>query len=399
VASETVRPERLDTEVVPFESATSVYEELAKGERRSLAVVFRYAEAPVREHTIALTAPPSAPSAERALRESVGVGFLGAGNYAQSILLPVLRQQKDTQRLTLVTAGDSSARHTAEKFGFARCGTDPETIFSDPNVDLVFIATRHDSHAELTAKALRAGKAVWLEKPVGLTIEEVEEVVAAANESDGFLVVGYNRRFSPHARAVKEAFADRQGPLAIRYTVAPGPPPRNSWITDPGVGGGRIIGEVCHFVDLCTYLVGGPPQRVSAHALGRDPETDDSVVALLSFPDGSVAAIEYLAHASARLPKERFEASGEGRTADCENFKLTRITGRRNLRTMNQDKGQTAAMAAVLEALRTGQPSPFSLEEIRSVSRTVFAILEAARGGREIELGGVSGARHEGSTR
>jgi predicted dehydrogenase len=270
-------------------------------------------------------------------------------------------------------------------------------VFSDPNVHLVFIATRHDSHAELAARGLRSGKAVWLEKPVGLTVDEVEEVVAAAGKTDGFLTVGYNRRFSPHARAVKEAFAGRQGPLAIRYTVSAGPPPRNSWIIDSSVGGGRIIGELCHFVDLCTYLVGTPPRRISAHALGRDPEADDSIVALLGFQDGSAATIEYLAHASTRLPKERFEASGEGRTASCENFKLTRISGHRNLRTMNQDKGQAAAVAEVLESVRTGRPSPFSLEEIRGVSRATFAILEAARCRCEIKLGGASGARHEGS--
>jgi predicted dehydrogenase len=186
---------------------------------------------------------------------------------------------------------------------------------------------------------------------------------------------------------VKEAFAARQGSLAIRYSVSAGPPPRNTWVTEPGAGGGRIIGEVCHFIDLCTYLIGAPPERVSAQALGRDPETDDSVVALLGFQDGSAATIEYLAHAGPRLPKERFEVSGAGRTADCQNFKLTRISGRRSLRTMNQDKGQAGAVAAVLEAARASRRSPFSLEEIRGVSRATFAILEAIRSRREIELG------------
>jgi predicted dehydrogenase/threonine dehydrogenase-like Zn-dependent dehydrogenase len=387
LASGSVRPERLEAEVVPFESATSVYEELAKGERRSLAVVFRYAEDPGRERTLSLAEEPSAPPAKRAPREDLGVAFLGAGSYAKSVLLPALHPQKNTHRVALVTATGSSARRTAEKFGFARCGTDPETVFSDPNVHLIFVATPHDSHAELAAKGLRAGKAIWLEKPVGLTAEEVEEVVAAAEETNGFLAVGYNRRFSPHARAVKEAFTGRQGPLAIRYNVSAGPPPRNSWITEPAVGGGRIIGEVCHFVDLCTYLVGALPQRVSAHALGRGPEIDDSVVVLLGFQDGSAATIEYLAHASPRLPKERFEVSGAACTADCENYKLTRITGRSNLRTMNQDKGQGAAVAAVLESVRTSRPSPFSLEEIRRVSLATIAILEAVRGRCEIELG------------
>src|SRR5262249_461250 len=129
---------------------------------------------------------------------------------------------------------------------------------------------------------------------------------------------GYNRRFSPHALALREAFAERSGPLSIHYSVSAGPPPAGTWITDPRAGGGRIVGEVCHFVDLCSWLVGAPPSSVFARALGRDPERDDSTVALLGYPDGSTAAIEYLSRAGAELPKERVEASAGGRTLRCE---------------------------------------------------------------------------------
>jgi predicted dehydrogenase len=246
----------------------------------------------------------------------------------------------------------------------------------------VVIATRHDSHAELSVRALRAGKAVWLEKPVGITPEQVEAVLAAARETGAFLSVGYNRRFSAHSRAVAEAFAARRAPLAIHYSVAAGPPPRGTWILDPAVGGGRIVGEVCHFIDLCSFLVGSPPESVFARSLGRDPEVDDSAMALLGFPDGSSAAIEYLAHAAPDLPKERFEVSAEGRTARCENFKNTRISGGRGLRTVNQDKGQATAVAEILEAVRQGRPSPFSLTEIAGVSRACFALLASLESGR-----------------
>jgi predicted dehydrogenase len=207
--------------------------------------------------------------------------------------------------------------------------------------------------------------------------------VAAARETAGFLALGYNRRFSPHARAVREAFAARTGPLAIRYRVAPGPPPQDSWITEPRVGGGRIVGEVCHFVDLCTYLVGVPPETVHARALGVDPDLDDSLVAVLGFPDRSTAVIEYLAHASPALPKERFEVSGDGRTAICDDFRTTRA---HRHRTLHPDKGQAAAIAAVLEAIRDGRPSPFGLEEIAAVSKATFAMLEAVRSGREARI-------------
>jgi polar amino acid transport system substrate-binding protein len=381
VASGGVQPGRLATETVPFEQAVEKYEELAQGQRRALAMVFAYPEEASASRALQLAPPVAGPA-----RETVGVAFVGAGNYAKGVLLPALAGRAEARRVSLVTATGASARRTAEKFAFASCGTDPERVFQDPAVQLVFVATRHDSHADLAARALRAGKAVWLEKPVGITPEQVEHVAKAAAESRGFLAVGYNRRFSPHARAVRSAFEGRVGPLAIHYTVAAGAPPRGSWITDPEVGGGRVVGEACHFVDLCAWLVGAPPVSVYAHAPGRDPEGDDSLVALLSFADGSCATIEYLARTDPTLPKERFEASADGRTARCDNFRTTEVSGRKRLRTLNQDKGQAAAVAQVLDALRAGRPSPFSLAEIVAVSRATFAMLESAGTGREIAL-------------
>ena len=376
VAAGTVRPEALDTEIFPFEEAVTVYEELARGERRSLAAIFRYTETPTRSREQRVAAPPPVE------RESVGVAFVGAGNYAKSVLLPALAARPEARRVQLVTASGASARRSAEKFGFALCGTDPDAVFANGEVDLVVIATRHDSHAALASRALRAGKSVWLEKPVGLTAGEVEEVLAAARETGGFLAVGYNRRFSPHARAVAAAFESRRSPLAIRYSVAAGPPPRGSWILDPAVGGGRILGEVCHFIDLFTYLVGAPPESVFARSLGRDPQVDDSVMALLGFQDGSTAMLEYLASAASDLPKERFEVSAEGRTLRCENFKTTHLSGGRRLRTLNQDKGQAVAVAEVLAAVRAGRPSPFPLAQIAGVSHACFALLASLESGR-----------------
>ena len=381
VASGSVDPGRLDAEIVSFSEAEDAYEALASGRRRALSMVFRYAAEPSTERRLALAQPREAEG-----RESVGVAFLGAGNYGKAVLLPALGRCQAVRRMALVTSTGPSARRTAEKFGFATCGTDAEAALADPQVDLVFVATRHDSHAELAARALRAGKAVWLEKPVGLTPEAVDEVVSAARETGGFLTLGYNRRFSRHARAVREAFAERRGPLAIRYTVAAGAPPAGTWITDPEVGGGRIVGEACHFVDLCCYLIGAPPTTVYARGLGRDPGVDDSLVALLGFADGSTATVEYLARASSELPKERFEVSGDGRTARCENYRETRLGGRKRLRTVNQDKGQATAVAEVVDALRAGRPSPFTPEEIAAVSHACFAMLASAASGQAVRL-------------
>jgi polar amino acid transport system substrate-binding protein len=382
LASGALQPARLEAELLPFEEALSGYEELLKGERRSLALVFRYdAERPFTSRTLEL---PTARAAKT--REEVGVAFLGAGTYAKGVLLPALERSTHARRVALVTATGPSARRTAERFGFGSCGTDPAALFSDKTVDLVFVATRHDTHAPLAEAALRAGKSVWLEKPVGVTHDQVNSVAEAAATTGGFLTVGFNRRFSPHARAVRLAFQARNGPLAIHYRVAAGTPPVGSWQTDPREGAGRIVGEACHFVDLCAYLVGAPPHTVFARALGRDPEVDDSVVAILGFPDGSTATVEYLARTSPDLPKERFEASAEGRTAQCDNYRVTRISGAKDVKTWNQDKGQATAVAEVIEAVRAGHPSPFSLEELVGVSRATLALLESARTGSPVSV-------------
>jgi predicted dehydrogenase/threonine dehydrogenase-like Zn-dependent dehydrogenase len=375
--------DRIDSETLPFDDAIAAYEDLAKGRRRSLALVFRYDGAPSPERTMRLAEPRA-----RTARSEPGVAFLGAGNYAKAVLLPALPAASTLARVALVTATGPSAKRTAERFGFASAGTDPDAAIADPCVDLVFIATRHDAHAPLAVRALRAGKAVWLEKPVGLSPAEVAEVAAAAKESGSLLTVGYNRRFSPHARAIRAAFERRRGPLAVRYAVAPGAPPRGTWITDPREGGGRIVGEACHFVDVCSYLVGTPPIAVYARALGRDPEADDSMVAVLDYPDGSVATIEYLANTASDLPKERFEASADGLTARCENYRTTTFDGaaRRPVKTLNQDKGQTTAIAEVVGALRSGGPSPFELDDLVATSLATFAMLESAGRGERVSL-------------
>ena len=186
--------------------------------------------------------------------------------------------------------------------------------------------------------------------------------------------------------ATTQAQSAQSLPATIRYTVVPGPTPQRTWHTDPAVGGGRVIGEVCHFLDLCAFLVGGPPTRVFARALGRDPETDDSIVTTVDFSDGSIATIEYLANASTQLPKERFEVSSGGCTARCDNFRTTVITGNKGVKTLNQDKGHTTAVAEIIAAVRNGDLSPFRIEELRAVSRASFAILESTRTGRDIAL-------------
>jgi predicted dehydrogenase/threonine dehydrogenase-like Zn-dependent dehydrogenase len=379
-ASGAIDPLRLGARVVEFDAALETYVELAAG-RSALVAVFRYPEAaPARRSDLAVG------RARPARAGDVRVGFIGAGNYARAVLLPAVVATAGVRPTCLVTATGPSARRSAERFGFVRCGTDPALALEE-DVDLVFIATTHDAHAALAARALRAGKAVWLEKPPALDAAQLDLLMAAARETGGFLAVGYNRRFSPSVRWLREQLAGRSGPLAIHYSVAAGPPPAGTWYADPQIGGGRILGEVCHFVDLCTHLAGAPARSVHARALGRDPSTDDSLVASLGFADGSAATLQYLAGASRKLPKERIEVSGGGATLFCDDYRRTWRAGERARGGLAQDKGQSAAVDRVIEAVRAGQPSPFSLAEIEATSRATFALLESLRSGQAVAIG------------
>ena len=375
---ESIHLEQLDTETVDFSEAEGAYSQLAKGERPNLAVIFKYdiSSKPWRSLTLDNAQPP------RGAKPTIGVGFLGAGNYAKAVLLPNLSKASNLRKISLVTATGPSAQRTAERFGFERCSTDPNDVIGADGVDAVFIATRHDLHARSASDALRAGQAVWLEKPMGLTPEEIGDVADAARQSGSPLAIGYNRRFSSHARAFADAFANRSSPLHIQYTVAAGPTPRGTWVTDPREGGGRVVGEVCHFVDLCAFIVGKVPLQVYASALSSDPEQDDSITALIRYADGSVANIHYLAQATTELPKERIEASAGGITAVCENFKQTRILGlskAAGVKGVNQDKGQANAVTEFFAAVKSGGPSPFLVDDLVATSRVTFAILESIR--------------------
>lgn len=374
---------KISAERVEFDDAVRVYDELAEGENKSIAILFEYDESASQSTTFAVSgATPGGASQDG----RTGVAVLGAGNYAKGVLLPAIAAREDVDKRIVVTATGASGEHTASRFGFQACSTDVDQALSDPAVSLAVVATRHDSHAELAHKALLAGKAVWLEKPIGIRYDEVQRVIETAQELGSYLFVGYNRRFSSHARKIQSMFVSRSGALSIDYQIAAGPPPEGTWVVDREVGGGRIIGEVCHFVDLCSFLVGSPPRSVYAHSLGGGRPSDDSTVIMLEYPDRSVATISYLAKSHPGLPKERFEVSGDGRTAICDNFRSTRVQGGKAFRTYNQDKGQATAIAEVLDTLQNGQPPPITFFELEMTSRVTFAILESIETGQAIHL-------------
>ncbi|HZI19593.1 MAG TPA: bi-domain-containing oxidoreductase [Pyrinomonadaceae bacterium] len=317
---------------------------------------------------------------------AVRIGFVGAGAYAQKFLLPSFRAE-GAEFVSITTSSGVTARDVGERYGFARYVSGSEAVVADDEVNLVVVATPHDSHAALACAALEAGRHVFVEKPLALDDEQLDAVLAAAEASAGSLTVGFNRRFSPHARRAREVFAGRRAPLSILYRVNSGRVPRTHWVQDPATGGGRIIGEVCHFVDLMQFLVGSPVVRVHAESVSaRDHEVieEDSVFITLRFADGSNGSIAYLAEGDRSLRKERVEIFGEGRAFVIEDFRAASLHagGReRRERLRTQDKGQAALVRAACAHVRGGGEAPTPLAGLEATTRATFRILDALRTG------------------
>ncbi|HYH84177.1 MAG TPA: bi-domain-containing oxidoreductase [Pyrinomonadaceae bacterium] len=327
----------------------------------------------------------SKPEREKATR--VRVGLVGAGDYARRILLPQFKES-GAEFVSIATASGVTARDVGGRYGFARFVSGAEEVLTDADVNLVVIATRHDTHAELARRALERGVDVFVEKPLALDDTQLDAVLEAASRTRTRLTVGFNRRHSPHARAAKEFFAGRRAPLSILYRVNAGRVPRTHWTQDAREGGGRIVGEVCHFVDFMHFLTGALVERVHAEAVSSgDTQVacDDSVFITLKFADGSNGAIAYLAEGDRALQKERVEIFGAGQSFVIEDFRSA--TGYRDgretrTRLRAQDKGQREQTRAVCAALLEGGPAPIPLQELAATTRATFRILDSLRTGQ-----------------
>lgn len=315
------------------------------------------------------------------------LGLIGAGNYAKSMLLPHFKAAGVDFRVVATRSG-VSARDIGEKYDFQYCVADADEVIGDAEVNLVVIATRHDLHAELARHSLERGRHVFVEKPLALTDEELESVLVAASGSDAQLMVGFNRRFSPLARAARDHFKGRNAPLSIHYRVNAGRVPREHWVHDPHEGGGRIIGEVCHFVDFMQFLTGALTTRVYAQAIAsRNHEVvdEDSVFITLRFSDGSNGSIAYLAEGDKAMPKERIEIFGESKSFVIDDFRSA--TGFRegreeSTRLRNQDKGQADEVRAVCALVLEGGQAPIALDDLAATTRATFRIRESLRTGQ-----------------
>lgn len=308
------------------------------------------------------------------------VSFLGTGSYATSVLIPAFKSRGVRLVAAASSAGVSGA-HAARKYGFEKTTTDARTLFDDPAANAVVIGTRHDSHARFVREALAAGKHVFVEKPLCLTVEELSDIEAAfesraPNRESGvrpLLMVGFNRRFAPHVQRLKALLDESSGPRAFVMTVNAGAVPAGHWTLDPTVGGGRIIGEVCHFVDLLRFLAASP---IVSHArVGLESTTHDSLTMQLGFADGSIGSIHYLANGSKAFPKERLEVFSLGRVLQLDNFRVLRgfgWPGFRSMRLWRQDKGQQACVNAFLDAIRSAGPGPIPFAELSEVARVTI---------------------------
>ena len=346
--------------------------------------------------------------------DNVGIGFIGAGSYAMGQLLPNIPKDKDIVLKGVLTSSGTSSRTVAEKYGFEFCTSDKDDIFSNSEINTVFIATRHNTHAGYVKLALESGKNVYVEKPLCVTESELAQILETVSGRSGetgnrgsgetehsnvaeslglpvspspLLMLGFNRRFSPLTELLKEKIGE--GPMAMTYRVNAGPIPPDSWVQDKEIGGGRIIGEVCHFVHYLTFINGSLPESVYATALPDPHNLEDTVNINLSFKNGSIGTISYFANGSKLLFKEYIEIYRAGITGVIRDFKELEIYGdgkpfKKNL--LSQDKGQKTMLKFFIDAIKNGKPSPISFEEIYYATLTTFKIIESLRSRRAVAI-------------
>jgi len=375
-----VNTEKLITHKFKIEDAEKAYDLMMKGEEKSLAVLLEYGDSFETKPRIYLRED----SAYRGKEIStVNVGFIGAGNFAQNNLLPYLKRMKEVKLKGVVTSTGVSAKDAAKKFGFEYCSSEVDQILRDEEINGVFIATRHNLHSPLVCQALKAGKAVFVEKPLAVNEEELEEIERTLEETRGRILVGFNRRFSPAAQLLKKHFQNRTTPLVMTYRVNAGLIPPNHWIHDPEEGGGRIIGEVCHFVDLLSFFADSEISSLSALSaddLRKTPRTNDNLFFSLKFKDGSVGSILYTSWGDTSYSKERVEIFGDDSVGVIDNFQITSIVRNgKELRFKHSGsaKGHKEELETFIRALKQNQPMPISPEEMINTTQATFRIIES----------------------
>lgn len=315
----------------------------------------------------------------------VRLGCIGAGGFAGSTLIPAVKSIAGVDLVAIASASGLTARSVAKKHGFRYAAESAEQIIDDRDVNAVIIATRHDSHASLAARALRAGKTVFVEKPLALTHSQLDDVLDAA-ESNGALIVGFNRRFAPSTRMAATVLRNRRGAAVVHIRVNAGAIPATNWVHDPVVGGGRLIGEGCHFIDLACALVGHPVRRIAVSGIsGTDAEAAlrDNFALTMHFGDGSIANVIYTSKGNAQAGKERIEVFADGKSVIIDDFKSVTVFDRGSPQTKSsrQDKGHQDEMQAFVKLAAAGGPPPISIDELEQTHRIAFAAAACLQNG------------------
>jgi predicted dehydrogenase len=379
----------LITHVFAIDQATEAYGVLTDRTSGALGVVLEYPDtSAIRPEPARIMVTP--PGAATVKGRSIGVSLLGAGNFATATLLPALAADRRFMPRGVYTTSGLSARDVAERHHFAYAAGSPDEILADPETVAVAIATRHASHAELAAKALRAGKTVFVEKPLAITEEELASVVQAQAESQGRLLVGFNRRFAPLTRAMVERLAQRSSPATVLIRVNAGAIAPDHWIQRLEEGGGRIVGEVCHFVDLACCLTGTAPRTVSAVSAdpGKPAALSDTLSVTISFVDGSLATIVYAATGDTSYPKERVEVFCQGSVLVNDDFRHLTITsgGRTKTSKLSRtDKGHAAELQGFLDLVQGLSVTLTFAQCVTSMAAT-FKVVEALATGRPVDV-------------
>jgi predicted dehydrogenase/threonine dehydrogenase-like Zn-dependent dehydrogenase len=370
----------LTTHTFKLEDAPAAYDMIVEQSQPFIGILIEYDSAKEQKRKkITVKQEECAPKGR------VVVGFLGAGSYAQSHLLPNISDKNKVVLKAVMTASSVSSPSVSERFGFEFCTGDEDDIIGNDEINTVFIASRHDSHADLVLKSLKAGKNVFVEKPLCLSEHDLQKIAEllepnAGRSSRPLLMVGYNRRFSPFAKTIKEKFI--AGPMAMAYRINAGYIPNDSWIQDIEYGGGRILGELCHFIDLLTYINGSLPVSVYAIAMKNTESNYDTLNISLNYQNGSIGTISYFANGDKCLPKERVEIFAHGNVAVIDDYKALDIFAqgkREKKKIFNQDKGQRAEISQFVDSIIFGGSEPIPFEEIYNTSLVTLKTIESLR--------------------